>query len=57
MKLELEHLEEIGVFNYSAAKISKVSSLGEMVDHMAKNNAYLTEVIEELEQKISEIFK
>ena len=57
VKAELESLGEIGVFDYSSAKISKISSLGEMVDHMTKNNAYLSEVIDELEPKISEVFK
>ncbi|WP_152564982.1 hypothetical protein [Methylobacter sp. BBA5.1] len=57
VKAELESLGEIGVFDYSSSKISKIPSLGEMVDHMAKNNAYLFEVIDEVEQKISEVFK
>ena len=57
VKIELESLGEIGAFDYSSAKISKISSLCEMVDHMAKNNAYLSEVIDELELKISEVFK
>ncbi len=57
VKAELESLGEIGVFDYSSSKISKIPSLGEMVEHIAKNNAYLFEVIDEFEQKISEIFK
>jgi len=57
VKAELESLGEIGVFDYSSLKINKIPSLGEMVDHMAKNNAYLFEVIDEVEQKISEVFK
>ena len=57
VKAELESLGEIGVFDYSSSKISKIPSLDEMVDHMAKNNAYLFEVIDEVEQKISEVFK
>jgi hypothetical protein len=57
VKAELESLEEIGVFDYSSSKMSKISGLGEMVDHMAKSNAYLVEIIDELEEKISEVFK
>jgi len=56
-RLELEKLEEIGVFDYSSYRISKVTSLGEMVDQMPSENSYITEVIQALEERIAHIFK
>ncbi len=57
LKAELQSLEEIGVFDYATSKISKVSSLSEMVDHMAKENNYITEVIKVLEKRVDDVFK
>lgn len=55
-RLELEKLEETGVFNYRSHKISEISSLREIIDQMSPENTYITEVIQALETKIDEIF-
>ena len=57
VKDDLQRLEEIEVFDYKKSKIANVNSLGEMVDHMAKNNQYITEVIVALEARLDAIYK
>lgn len=57
VRLELQRLEEIGVFNYSSHQISKVTSLSEMIDEMSSENTYITEVINALEAKVTDVFK
>lgn len=56
-RLDLQRLEEIGAFDYSSYKISKVTSLGEAIDEMSAENTYLTEVIHALEARVACIFK
>lgn len=56
-RLDLQRLEEIGAFDYSSYKISKVTSLGEVIDEMSAENTYLTEVIHALEARVACIFK
>lgn len=56
LKANIQHFSNIGIIDYSSLKIKNVNSLGEMIDQMAKNNAYLTEIIEVLERKVNEIF-
>ncbi|NYT75358.1 hypothetical protein HZU72_23580 [Halomonas sp. QX-2] len=57
VRLDLLRLEEIGAFDYSSHRISKVTSLGEMIDEISSENTYLAEVINALEARIACIFK
>lgn len=57
VRLDLQRLEEIGAFDYSSHRISKVTSLGEMIDEISSDNTYLAEVINALEARIACIFK
>jgi hypothetical protein len=50
-------MQEAGIFDYGSYKISRVSSLGEMVDQMSSENTYITEVILALEEKVDAVFK
>lgn len=57
IKADLQNLNDIGVIDFSSMKISRITSFGEMIDHMAKNNAYLSEVVDALEAALNDIFK
>jgi len=57
IRLDLEKMEEAGVFDYSSCQISKVSGVCEMIDQMLSSDYYIKEVIDVLEKRIDAIFK
>ena len=57
IKLELEKLEIIGVFDYQSSAISKVTVDADMLSFISKSNPNITDIIHSLEQETNEIFK
>jgi hypothetical protein len=57
IKLELEKLEIIGVFDYQSSAISKVTVDANMISFISKSNPNITNIIDSLEQETNEIFK